>query len=189
ASNDLDERIIASLKSQGATICVWGVGTKLATAYDQPAMGGVYKLAAVRRPGSEWEYKVKLSEQAIKTSTPGIQQVRRFSNEHEYVADAIYDDLRPMSDGCTIIDPMDITRRKVISAGTSHVDLLVPITRAGKIVYEQPSLDETRSYVQDQLGRFHPGVKRFVNPHQYPVGLERNLYELKNELVLKARGL
>ena len=189
ASNDLDERIIASLKSQGATICVWGVGTKLATAYDQPAMGGVYKLAAVRRPGSEWEYKVKLSEQAIKTSTPGIQQVRRFSTEHEYVADAIYDDLRPMSDGCTIIDPMDITRRKVISAGTSHVDLLVPIKRAGKIVYQQPSLDQTRSYVQDQLGRFHRGVKRFVNPHQYPVGLEQSLYELKNELVLKARGL
>lgn len=189
ASNDLDERIIASLKTQGAKICVWGVGTKLATAYDQPAMGGVYKLAAVRSPGADWEYKVKLSEQAIKTSTPGIQQVRRYFAEREYVADAIYDTQRPMTDGCTIVDPMDITRRKVIGAGTSHVDLLVPIMRSGKLVYEQPSLERIRSDVQDQLGRFHSGVKRFVNPHQYPVGLEQNLYDLKNELVLKSRGL
>lgn len=189
ASNDLDERIIASLKTQGATICVWGVGTKLATAYDQPAMGGVYKLAAVRRPGTDWEYKVKLSEQAIKVSTPGIQQVRRYYTEREYVADAIYDALRPMSDGCTIVDPLDITRRKVIEARTPHVDLLMPITRGGKLVYKQPSLERIRAYVQDQLGRFHSGVKRFVNPHQYPVGLEKNLYELKNELILKARGL
>src|SRR5581483_3124925 len=73
-SNDLDENIIASLKEQGATINVWGVGTKLVTAYDQPAMGGVYKLAAVRTAGGRWEYKVKLSEQTAKVSIPGIQQ-------------------------------------------------------------------------------------------------------------------
>ena len=80
ASNDLDEHIIASLKQQGAAIAVWGVGTKLATAYDQPALGGVYKLAAIRKPGEAWQYKVKLSEQVIKTSIPGILQVRRYSS-------------------------------------------------------------------------------------------------------------
>ena len=79
ASNDLDEHIIASLKEQGATIDVWGVGTKLVTAYDQPALGGVYKLAALReRRRQPWQYKVKLSEQAIKVSNPGVLQVRRF---------------------------------------------------------------------------------------------------------------
>ena len=90
ASNDLDETIISSLKQQGAKINVWGVGTKLVTAFDQPALGGVYKLAALRREGGEWAYKMKLSEQAIKISTPGIQQVRRFRDEQGFVADMIY---------------------------------------------------------------------------------------------------
>ena len=78
ASNDLDEHIIASLKEQGAKIDVWGVGTRLVTGYDEPALGGVYKLSAVRRPGGPWQDRVKLSEQAIKISTPGVLQVRRF---------------------------------------------------------------------------------------------------------------
>jgi nicotinate phosphoribosyltransferase len=72
ASNDLDEHIIASLKAQGAQINVWGVGTKLITAFDQPALGGVYKLGAIRGDDGRWVYKVKLSEQAAKVSTPGI---------------------------------------------------------------------------------------------------------------------
>ena len=75
ASNDLDEYQIATLNARGAKISVWGVGTKLATAFDQPALGGVYKLSAIRPRGGEWSYKVKLSEQSIKTSNPGIQQV------------------------------------------------------------------------------------------------------------------
>ena len=78
ASNDLDEHIINSLKEQGARIDVWGVGTKLATAYDQPALGGVYKLSALRDGDGRWQYKLKLSEQAAKISNPGVLQVRRF---------------------------------------------------------------------------------------------------------------
>ena len=76
--NDLDEKIIESLKAQDAKISIWGVGTKLATAYDQPALGGVYKLGALMDAAENWQPKVKLSEQAIKTSIPGILQVRRF---------------------------------------------------------------------------------------------------------------
>ena len=78
-SNDLDEHVIASLKEEGARINVWGVGTKLATGYDQPALGGVYKLSCVRSDGNEWINKVKLSEQAIKVSTPGIPSDTPFS--------------------------------------------------------------------------------------------------------------
>ncbi len=87
ASNDLDENIIASLKEQGAMINVWGVGKKLMTAYDQPALGGVYKLAAIKNNLGEWQYKVKLSEQTIKISTPGIQQVRRYIRNGEYLSE------------------------------------------------------------------------------------------------------
>ena len=79
ASNELDERIIASLKQQGARIDRWGVGTRLVTGHEQPALGGIYKLAAVREDGGAWDYKLKLSEQAIKVSYPGILQVRRVS--------------------------------------------------------------------------------------------------------------
>jgi nicotinate phosphoribosyltransferase len=77
ASNDLDEHIISSLREQGARIDIWGVGTKLVTAFDQPALGGVFKLGAVRDPGGQWEYKIKLSEQAVKVSNPGVLQVHR----------------------------------------------------------------------------------------------------------------
>src|SRR5262249_8289057 len=78
ASNDLDEHLIASLKQQGAAIDVWGVGTKLVTAYDQPALGGVYKLCALRLPNGNWQPKLKLSEEAAKITTPGVLNVRRF---------------------------------------------------------------------------------------------------------------
>ncbi len=188
ASNDLDEHIIASLKDQGATIAVWGVGTKLATAYDQPAMGGVYKLTAVRRPGHDWSYKVKLSEQAIKISNPGIQQVRRFEADGEFIADAIYDAQRGIPEAATIVDPMDMTRRKHIEPGTDHTDLLVPIFRGGKLVYDCPNVAHARTHAQSQLARLHAGIKRFMNPHQYPVGLEQGLFDLRTKLILKARG-
>lgn len=81
ASNDLDENVIQSLNEQSAKIDIWGVGTKLATAYNQPALGGVYKLCAIRKPGQDWQPKLKLSEQSAKISTPGITQVRRFSDK------------------------------------------------------------------------------------------------------------
>lgn len=188
-SNDLDETIIQSLKDQGATINIWGVGTKLVTAYDQPALGGVYKLSAIRDPGGEWKYKVKLSEQSIKVSNPGIQQVRRYSSGQGFVADVIYDVNTSMTGGCVMVDPMDMTRQKRIPGDTKFVDLLVPIFRQGKRVYETPGLSNIKSMVQEQLGLFHQGVKRFVNPHQYPVGLEKSLYALKTELILRSRDV
>ncbi|MBC3786516.1 nicotinate phosphoribosyltransferase [Spirosoma utsteinense] len=205
ASNDLDEIIINSLKQQGAKITVWGVGTKLVTAYDQPALGGVYKLAAVRQanhadPDSDpaenhtavrWDYKMKLSEQAIKISTPGIQQVRRFRDERGFLADMIFDEERSADDlneaTTTMIDPLDFTKRRRFEADQPFEDLLVPVFRGGEQVYDCPDIHATRARVQEQLAGLHPGVKRFVNPHTYPVGLEKSLHELKTELILKLR--
>jgi len=188
ASNDLDEHIITSLKDQGAKINVWGVGTKLVTAYDQPALGGVYKLGAIRGKDGRWDYKVKLSEQTVKISTPGIHQVRRFRSEKEFIADGIYDIEQGAPDTFTIVDPLDSTRRKHLPADTTYEDLLVPIFQQGKKVYHSPPLEEIRRRAQSQLAMFHSGVKRFVNPHQYPVGLELGLHDLKTELILRARG-
>jgi len=189
ASNELDENIVTSLKDQGATINVWGVGTRLATAYDQPALGGVYKLSALRDPGGNWQHKIKISEQTIKVSVPGVLQVRRFTGHDGFIADAIYDTLRPIPDAWTIIDTMDMTRRKIIPSGTQHEVLLVPIVRDGKVVYQSPPIEQVRERTNDQLSRLHAGIKRFANPHTYPVGLEQGLFDLRTELILRARGL
>ena len=188
ASNDLDEHIITSLKAQNAQVAVWGVGTKLATGGDQSALGGVYKLVAVREPGQTWEYKVKLSEQAIKVSTPGILGVRRYFDEREWIGDLIYDEPRGLPAEPIQVDPMDSTRRRKIPAEARSEELLVPLIRNGKGIYQSPSLTSMQARVRDQLSKFHDGVKRLVNPHKYPVGLELGLHELKTRLILKARG-
>jgi nicotinate phosphoribosyltransferase len=186
-SNDLDEHIIASLKQQEAAINVWGVGTRLVTAYDQPALGGVYKLSALRSPGNAWEYKVKLSEQSAKITNPGILQVRRFRLGSEFIGDAIFDTLRPPSENVVIVDPADPMRRKQLDPSSQHEDLLVPVFRGGKQIYQPPDLNEVRGYVQNQLASFHPGIKRTLNPHRYPAGLELGLHETKTGLALAAR--
>jgi nicotinate phosphoribosyltransferase len=188
ASNDLDEQLIASLKEQGARIGVWGVGTKLATAWDQPALGGVYKLTAIRSAGGNWQYKLKLSEQSIKVNNPGIHQVRRFRSDEEFLADAIYDRELGAPVEFTVVDPLDPTRRKHVAAGTPHEDLLVPVFRKGDVVYQEPPLSAIRQRTRQQLLMLHAGIKRFANPHQYPVGLEAGLHDLKTKLVLAARG-
>ncbi len=190
ASNDLDEYIIASLKEQNAKISVWGIGTKLVTAFEQPALGAVYKLAAVKN--KQWDYKVKLSEQAIKVNNPGIQQVRRFyqNGQQQLMADMLYDTLLPLGKKHKIIDPMDPTRRKIVNPNDLHFEeLLVPIFKEGKQVYECPDIHTIRDTTAQSIEALPSGVKRFVNPHSYPVGLEEKLYKAKTELILKLRNL
>ena len=187
ASNDLDEHIIDSLKQQNAKIGVWGVGTKLITGYDQPALGGVYKMTAVRRPGEDWRYTLKLSEQSLKISNPGVLQVRRYHRDGLFIADAIYDRGTAMDAGCTLIDPLDMTRRRHMPADCDHTDLLVPVFRQGKQVFEVHALENSRGWVKKQLDSLHPTIKRLTNPHEYPVGLEQSLFELKTDLIMKLR--
>ncbi len=189
ASNDLDEHLITSLKNQGAKISVWGVGTRLVTAHDQPALGGVYKLSAVRDNDGPWRECVKVSEQTVKVSSPGILQVRRCRDDGQAIGDVIYDTLSdPPKNKCTIVDPADSTRRKIIATVDQGEDLLVPLFRKGRRVYQSPSLEESRRRAAKQLDVFHAGIKRFENPHDYPAGLEEGLHERKTELILNARG-
>jgi nicotinate phosphoribosyltransferase len=188
ASNDLDEHIIESLKQQGSQVGVWGVGTKLVTAYDQPALGGVYKMSAIKQPNQPWQPKVKVSEQTIKVSSPGMLQVRRFCEGGGAVADMIWDELTGTAADPTIVDPLDPTHRREVIEATAAEDLLVPVARDGRIVLPSPELREIRDRAAAQLDMFHSGVRRLVNPHTYPVGLEQNLHELKTRLILEARG-
>ena len=186
-SNDLDETIISSLKEQDAKINVWGVGTKLVTAYDQPALGGVYKLSAIKDKDDDWKYRVKLSEQSIKVSTPGIQQVRRFYSNDENLGDMIFDTNNQPNNDFIIVDPLDPTRRKRFTKKDKYIDLLVPIFVEGKKVYNSPNINEIKIKTLENLKMFHSGVKRFVNPHEYPVGLEKGLYDIKTDLIIKLR--
>ncbi|NGX55329.1 MAG: Nicotinate phosphoribosyltransferase pncB2 [Chlamydiae bacterium] len=189
ASNELNETLIADLKHQGAKIAVWGVGTNLVTGQTQSALDGVYKLSAYRKKGAEkWQYKLKLSEQMTKVSNPGILQIRRFENpQGEYVADALYDIYSDLSQGCTIVDPFDQTRQRVLPKEMKSRDVLAPIFRKGKQVYKDPSLVEIQAYGKEQLAKFDKSIKRFFNAHVYPVGMEKSLFEYKIKLVDKIR--
>ena len=188
ASNELDETIIGELKSQGAQIAVWGVGTSLVTGKDQPALDGVYKLSAIRDPGAAWKYKLKLSEQMTKVSNPGILQVRRYANSLGNIADVIYDIHSDIEEKCTLIDPLDLTRQREIQKEWKKEDLLVPIFRDGQRVYILPALSDIQKKVKCELDRFHVSIKRFLNPHQYVVGMEKSLFALKLELIGNIRG-
>jgi nicotinate phosphoribosyltransferase len=88
----------------------------------------------------------------------------------------------------TIVDPLDHTRRRELPAGLEAADLLVPAVRGGRVVYARPPLDAIRDRARAELARLYEGVRRFVNPHQFPVGLERGLFDLRTRLVLEARG-
>jgi nicotinate phosphoribosyltransferase len=188
ASNELDEYVIASLLDQGAPIDVWGVGTRLATGWDQPALGGVYKLSAVREPGGGWRPRLKVTEQTAKTSTPGLLGLRRYAEGGFFVGDMVYDIMTPPSGEVTMVDPLDATRRKSFLADAPHAELLEPVFRGGECVYAPPPLADVRDRALAQLEQAGPAVRRFLNPHTYPVGLERGLHELRQELVIKARG-
>lgn len=208
ASNDLDERLIQSLKSQGSAINVWGVGTKLATAYDQPALGGVYKLAAIEERNHQnsaaeppndatspseairWRPVLKLSEQPSKVSTPGKLQVRRFfSGTGEARADMIFNELDPPRNRWTMVHPEDATQLRTFAHDDRFQDLLIPVMTAGQLTYERPTIANIQKNTQRELEQFHSGIRRFDNPHRYPVGLEQSLHELRQRLMRDGRAV
>ena len=190
ASNDLDEYILESLHEQHAKLDVLGVGTKLVTAYDQPALGGVYKLSALRNVEGDWENKIKLSEQTIKINIPGVQQVKRFYKNGQMVADMIFDIEDGYAQNSVIVDPNDPTKSKAIDVNSlDSEDLLKPIFDQGILVYGLPELKDIQAVTNSEMLRIHSGIKRLVNPHIYVVGLEQNLYEKRLRLILEQRKL
>jgi nicotinate phosphoribosyltransferase len=188
-SGNLDEYMITDLKQRGAKIDVWGVGTKLSTGQPDGALGGIYKLGATRRPGGEWQYRIKLSEESAKASVPGSLQVRRFYQPNgRFMADAIYEAHHSVSERCEIIDP-ETKDKTQIPADTRHSDLLVPIFRGGKVVYEAPSLETSREHLREQLNCAPPEILQLNDPVPYEVGLERSLHELRSTLIAHAKEL
>jgi nicotinate phosphoribosyltransferase len=182
-SGDLDEYVITDLKQRGAKIDVWGVGTNLSTGQPDGALGVIYKLGALRRPGGEWQYRIKMSEESAKASVPGSLQVRRFYQpDGRLMADAIYETHHDISEPCEIIDP-ETKDKTQIPPNTRYSDLLVPIFRAGKAVYEAPTIEMSRDHLRKQLSCAPPEILHLHDPQPYKIGLERSLHELRSKLI------
>ncbi|MEL7376077.1 MAG: nicotinate phosphoribosyltransferase, partial [Bacteroidota bacterium] len=160
ASNDLDEYAIGSLRAQGAPITVWGVGTRLASCYDQPALGGVYKLSAIEDEHGKWQPKVKRSEQAIKTSNPGRLQIRRYFDESgSPIASQLYDELLGEPEPTLLLSnkqagtpegKIDISAR----GSTTKKDILRQYIRDGQLISELDDLSAARAYAQKTYARY-----------------------------------
>ena len=191
-SNDLDEYTIQSILDEGAPVSSWGVGTKLACAFDQPTLGGVYKLSATRAPGqAEWVDRLKISESAAKLTVPGVLDVRRYYNDNGTIAgDMVFDVNAGVDEGQVIVDPLDSMRRKKL-VGKRFSTMLEPLARNGQVVLEASdrSAMEAQRRCREGLACLDESQKRMLNPHTYPVGLEYGLCERRRALVGKLRGI
>ena len=182
-SGDLDERVIYDLRTQGACIDVYGVGTKLITSSDQPALGGVYKMSCEIVDGVEIP-KMKLSDNPAKTTLPGKKKVLRLYNKsHKAIADLIALDSEKIESGkeLKLFHPEQTYKSMTVRDFTVR-DLLVPLFIDGKQVYELPTLTEIQEYARSEMDTLWPESKRLLNPHEYKVDISDRLYDLRKRL-------
>lgn len=190
ASNDLDETTILSLKMQKAKIDVWGVGTKLITAYDQPALGAVYKLVAIENAAGEMEDTIKLSSNAEKVTTPGKKQVWRITrnqdgkSEGDYIT--LWEEDPRKEDELFMFHPVHTFINKTIQDFEAR-PLLQDIFIEGKQVYDLPDLRAIKAYAQASLDSLWEEYKRDLNPQKYPVDLSTDCWNHKMILMEKIR--
>lgn len=192
ASGDLDEYVISSLKAQGAKIDLWGVGTKLITSADMPALGGVYKLSALYPQGGEEIPKIKLSDNTDKITNPAFKQTWRIYDKQTGKAEAdllcLRDENIDTSRPLTVCHPKDRWKKTTFTDYTAR-PLSVPVFLKGECVYEFPPLCEVCAYAESEKRSFWDEYKRLTNPHVYKVDLSEKLYCVKNELIARIRGI
>jgi nicotinate phosphoribosyltransferase len=198
ASNELDEGLIADLKRQGAAINSWGVGTHLITASDYPALGGVYKLVAVRQNGGDWVPRIKLSSNAAKMTDPGRKRVVRY---YDGAGRPLADIIRLHDEPADIIEPgqpakpvpfaerHDLSFLHAIWDAARCEDLLQPVMQNGARLNPYPSLDEVRGRAQAEVASLPEELRRLRNPEIYSVGLSPKLAAEKVKLVRQAPGV
>ncbi|EDL63529.1 nicotinate phosphoribosyltransferase [Bacillus sp. SG-1] len=193
ASNDLDEYTILNLKAQGAKIDTWGIGTKLITGYDQPALGAVYKLVSIENENGEMTDTIKISSNAEKVSTPGLKNVYRIINKTSGKSEGDYITLEEENpqeeDRIKMFHPVHTFISKFVTNFDAK-DLHTDIFKDGKLIYETPSLQEIREYFQESIEVLWDEYKRLMNPEDYPVDLSekcwnnkmRNIEEVKQKV-------
>ncbi|HEO5936086.1 TPA: nicotinate phosphoribosyltransferase [Streptococcus agalactiae] len=190
ASNDLDENTILNLKMQKAKIDVWGVGTKLITAYDQPALGAVYKIVSIETDAGSMRDTIKLSNNAEKVSTPGKKQVWRITSRAKGKSEGDY--ITFADTDVTQLDEIDMfhptyTYINKTVRDFDAVPLLVDIFDKGKLVYQLPSLQEIQEYGRKEFDQLWDEYKRVLNPQDYPVDLARDVWQNKMDLIDRIR--
>ena len=184
ASNDLDEYLIDSLKAQGAAITSWGVGTNLITSKDNPAFGGVYKLAAVQGDDGQFIPKIKLSENTEKITNPGNKKIYRiYEKENGKIkADLICldEEVYREDDDMILFDPQEPWKKTKLKGGTYTLrPILQQIFKNGECCYTSPKVMDIRTYCQEELSTLWDETKRLVNPHEVYVDLSDKLYTMK----------
>jgi len=167
ASGDLDEHQIIKLKSQGACVDSWGVGTRLATSYDEPALTVVYKLTAIQNEQGQWEDKMKISSEKAKRTIPGVLRVRRFYQQGRAVYDLLYDERDAEGDR----DSPRISRSPTAEAR----DLLVPLFHENETLAQLPDLQTVRQYAQQELASLPEGILSFRQPEFFRVFLSKGV--------------
>ena len=190
ASNDLDENTILNLKMQKAKIDVWGVGTKLITAYDQPALGAVYKIVAIEDETGELRNTIKLSNNAEKVSTPGKKQVWRITSREKGKSEGDYITYNGLDvnslEELEMFHPTYTYINKTVK-NFDAVPLLVDIFQEGNLVYAQPTLTEIQAYARKEFDKLWDEYKRVLNPQDYPVDLARDIWQDKMDLIDQMR--
>ena len=191
ASGDLDEYSMTSLMQQGAKIDLWGVGTKLITSQEMPALGGVYKLAAVVREDGTMIPKIKLSDNAAKITNPSFKNLFRLYDKESGMAIA---DLITMREEAveeeqplTIFHPLETWKRTTVKNFRAE-PLLHTIVKRGKLVYEFPELMEVQAFSKAELSKFWEEYLRLDMPELYKVDLSEQLHALKSKMLDEIRG-
>ncbi|BBW96277.1 nicotinate phosphoribosyltransferase [Geobacillus icigianus] len=190
ASNDLDEDTILNLKSQGAKIDVWGIGTKLITAYDQPALGAVYKMVAIENEQGEMVDTIKISGNPEKVTTPGLKRVYRIVNKINQKAEGDYIALESenpqQEERLKMFHPVYTFISKFVTNFEAR-DLHVTVFDQGRLVYTSPPLADIQAYAKESLRLFWEEYKRTLNPEQYPVDLSQACWDNKMENIRKVK--
>jgi nicotinate phosphoribosyltransferase len=190
ASNDLDENTIMNLKAQDAKIDTWGIGTKLITAYDQPALGGVYKLVSIENENNEMVDTIKISGNPEKVSTPGLKKVYRIINKENKKSEGDYIALEHEN-------PQNEKRLKMFHPVHTYITKFVTnfearelhhtIFEEGKLVYQVPTLENIRLFVKENLNLLWDEYKRTLNPMEYPVDLSQVCWDNKMRNIEEAK--
>ncbi|MEK3936565.1 nicotinate phosphoribosyltransferase [Sporosarcina sp. FSL W7-1349] len=181
-SNDLDEYTILNLKAQGARVDVWGIGTKLITAYDQPALGAVYKIVSIENEAGEMEDTIKISSSTEKVTTPGRKKLYRIIDRENGMAEgdyiAMYDEDPASEKRIKMFHPIHTFISKFVTNFEAK-DLHVKVVDQGEIVYKNPPLREMREYAKENLTLLWDEYKRSLNPEEYPVDLSQKCWDNK----------
>ena len=203
-SNNLDELVILQIITQISHEAprygvdadhilgrlVYGVGTRLITSWGEPALGGVYKLVAVRDKG-QWVPAIKVSESSAKTPNPGHKHIWRvYDRRGKATADLLsLDDEDPRQmERVTLRHPSNHARYRFLAhEEVAEIEpLLVDVLREGELVYNLPTIEQMREGRQADVRRLDPGVRRLMNPHVYHVSLSQRLWDLKQDLIRSA---